>query len=266
MDENFEIIDRTMKFKYRLDEINEIDKIGYRDHYHTEFELFYLIEGDIEFQIEQERYSINPHDVLLIRPGQHHNAIIRSTTPYARIVLRFSSTDITEALYNQIISLPEVFNIKGQNTEQAYKTLLDLQKNTTEKCITTALKYQLGIILCNLCSEVGSKKEAKYISKDLEKAIKFIEENLHNIHSEKDICSGINKSPSALRKLFIRNLNTPLMSYVRTKKCMKANELLKSGLPLKQIYRECGFNHYSTFYRDYLNTYGKSPQSQSQLE
>ena len=262
--ENFDIVEGSLRFKYSTEENSERTSPKYRDHFHTEYELFYLMEGDVDFQIEQERYSVSNHDVLLIRPGQHHNVIFKSRTTYSRVVLRFNSSDITEALEKQVMNLPEVFNIRGLRSEEAYRTLISLRKTTIDACVSSAMKYQIGIILCSLCSEAAQKKEAKYISKDLEKAIQFIENNLASIHSEEDICKHINKSSSALRKLFVRNLNTPVMSYVRTKKCMKANELLKTGLSPKQIYRDCGFNYYSTFYRDYMRTYGKSPMSRSE--
>ncbi len=261
MANNYEIIDGIRKFKYKRENVSTVGTVRYKDHYHTAYELFYLIQGDIDFQIEQERYSLNPDDVLLIRPGQHHNAIIRSNLPYERIVIRFNCSDISDDLEAQLNNLPEVFNIRDLESKKAYETLMKLKEHTIDSCLLTALRCQTGIILCNLCSEAGLKREANYISKELEKAIRFIEKNIANIHSEEDLCKGLNKSSSALRKLFIRNLNTSVMSYVRTKKCMMAHEMLKTGLSPKQVYRDCGFNYYSTFYRDYVKTYGRSPIS-----
>ncbi len=261
MSNNFEIIDGNRKFKYKRENVSAVGVVRYKDHYHMAYELFYLIQGDIDFQIEQERYSLNPDDVLLIRPGQHHNAIVRSSLPYERIVLRFNSSDLPETLERKLNTLPEVFNIRGLKSKTAYSLLLDISEHIAEDCLLTAMKSQTGIILCSLCSEAGLKREANYISKELEKAIRYIEENLADINSEEDLCKGLNKSSSALRKLFIRNLNTSVMSYVRTKKCMKADEMLSAGLSPKQVYRDCGFNYYSTFYRDYVKTYGKSPMS-----
>ena len=258
MVENFEIVEGSLKFKYQSENMND-RYLRFRKHFHTEYELYYLINGDIEFQVEEERYIINPFDVLFIRPGQHHNAIVKSPTLYSRIVLRFSSSDISEELEKQLRTLPVVFNIKGQKSAKAFESLLDLKSSVIESCVVTALTCQMGVILCNLCSDIGKKKEAKFVSRDLEKAIRYIEENLKDIHSEEDLCNKLNKSPSAIRKLFTRNLNTSVMSYVRAKKCMKAHEMLKAGLSPKQVYRDCGFNYYSTFYRDYKKIYGKSP-------
>lgn len=46
------------------------------------------------------------------------------------------------------------------------------------------------------------------------------------------------------------------MSYVRTQKCILAQELLTRGEPATSCYLDCGFNDYSSFYRSYLKVFG----------
>lgn len=259
MQNDFEIVNGDKEFKYKKEIVNKLGSIRHKDHFHKAYELYLLLQGDVDFQIEQNRYSLNPDDVLIIKPGQHHTAIVRSNRPYERIVVRFTSSDISSDLESQINNLPVVFNIRGLKSKASYSNLLDVWQNMSESCLLDALEFQTGLILCSLCSESELIHKSKSVSKELEKVISFIDKNLVSIHSEEDICKGLGKSASALRKLFIRNLNTSVMSYVRTKKCMLADEMLKSGLSPHQVAIDCGFKYYSTFYRDYIKTFGKSP-------
>lgn len=264
--ENIELNYGTIKIKFWNDALPDIHSLSFRKHFHTEYELYYMLSGDLEYQIEQELYKVNPNDALFIRPGQHHNVILKSQVPYNRIVIRFGSSDIQASLERQLRTIPTVFSINDEKTIGCFRKLIELKNNTIESCVPIALKSQVSILLCRLCSTVEKGKDATYISPDLSKVIEYIENNFMTIETENDICQNTNMSSSALRKLFIQYLKTPVMSYVRTKKCMKANEMIERGLPLKQVYRDCGFTTYSTFYRNYLKVYSRAPASSFESE
>ena len=66
-------------------------------------------------------------------------------------------------------------------------------------------------------------------------------------------------SRSTVQKHISDYMQTPIMSYVRTQKCLLARQLLQEGHSATEACMQCGFQDYSTFYRAYCNEFGISP-------
>ena len=56
------------------------------------------------------------------------------------------------------------------------------------------------------------------------------------------------------------------MNYVRTQKCIAARRLLQEGTSAAETADRLGFIHYSSFYRDYRQTFGIAPSEESVSE
>ena len=69
-------------------------------------------------------------------------------------------------------------------------------------------------------------------------------------------------SKSALYKIFTAQFKTPVMTYVRTQKCMLARDLIHDGISATEAAEKLGFTHYSSFYRDYMHVFGAAPTKQ----
>ena len=52
-----------------------------------------------------------------------------------------------------------------------------------------------------------------------------------------------------------------IMEYVRNKKVIRAHERIKKGEKPTEIYAECGFQTYSSFYRAFVSYFGFAPKT-----
>ena len=56
-------------------------------------------------------------------------------------------------------------------------------------------------------------------------------------------------------------MNIGIMEYVRNKKVLLANRKIKHGKKPTEIYIECGFSNYPSFYRAYSEYFGYPPKT-----
>ena len=94
--------------------------------------------------------------------------------------------------------------------------------------------------------------------------LEYIDSHLSEIHSAEDLSRGLHMSKSVLYRLFSLQLDTPLMTYVRTQQCLLARRYLMEGVPATDVAMRLGFAHYSSFYREYCKIFHASPAKAQQ--
>ncbi len=256
----FDIRDGNRIYKYIIDLKPREEQDSFVEHFHTDYELLYFVHGDADFIIEQNRYSLKPHSLLIIKPGEHHNLVVLSNEQYyERIVLRFNSVDIPEQLDEKLIQLASVYNIAGTKLSEALFRLDMHCRDVSTEYITELLKGLLIEILVYLCSGENSVQKAEYVNEYFAQIMSFIDGNLTGIQKLDDICNGLHLSRSTISRLVYAQINVPVMSYVRTKKCMLAQAMLSRGLPPTVVSEKCGFGDYSSFYRAYKKVFQGTP-------
>lgn len=247
-------------FKHALDSEPEADLDIYAKHYHMFYEMFLFISGDADFVIEQNRYALNPYTLLLVKPGDHHNLILKSQEPYERIVLRFNELDVPKQVRDLLKYANEAYDIRGTQLSGIFGRLDEHYANIQGELIHELLRCTLVEILTYLLgSNELSSIPAVVTNEKIEHITSYIENNLGEIRTLDDLSGGLLMSKSTLYKFFYEQFNTPIMSYVRTKKCMLAHSLLIKGVPATDVYLQCGFSDYSSFYRAYTKVFHRSP-------
>ena len=93
----------------------------------------------------------------------------------------------------------------------------------------------------------------------MSKVINYINENLAAPLMIEDICQHFHYSKSYIAKEFKSSLGVPIKQYIITKKILLAESLISKGNKPTEIYNKCGFEDYSTFYRNYIKIVGKAP-------
>jgi YesN/AraC family two-component response regulator len=132
----------------------------------------------------------------------------------------------------------------------SYATLDDIQK--LNMCVT--LLKSLGHYVKN--------KKCQY-KKNLSGMIKdYIDKNYHNPDlSLYLIADKFNISETYASQLFKEYTNKTYTKYLQSIRLKKANQLLKTDVPIKTILNRIGYNSLNTFERAYKRTYGKTPSA-----
>lgn len=254
---------KTAKYVFRhIDDPSPVpgmDELGW--HYHTCFELLYFLRGDADYLIEQSRYTLRPHSLLIIPPGVYHTMLVISSKRLDRIVIHFSDEFLSPEIRESLLSLSNVYCIPGTRLSDEILQVDTYQKDLSNGISQEILVHQLQIILLFLSSLKDMHQTADQVHHGAEQIISYIHSNLSSIHTLDDICRNVHMSRSTVQNLISDYLQTPVMSYVRAQKCILAKSLLQNGGSATEVALQCGFSDYSTFYRAYRKVFGIAPTS-----
>ena len=266
MERNIEFIDyknNDFYFLY-LERLGEEGATGDKWHEHTFCEIMFITKGEGEYVIENRRYSVKKGDVLLIKGGSYHykHRVIKS--PMGTYCLGFMPEKIENGgIAERIFEKGEHFSV---GTDSALAGLLNVAKQKLKKSKNNASQFiksvteSLVLILSDL--DIDQEKTPDVKNKNVQRMLDYIKTNLSLIHSVEDIANAMFFSESYTRSLFKKEMNIGIMEYVRNKKVLLAHRKIRHGRKPSEIYAECGFSNYTSFYRAYLAYFGHSPRLQ----
>lgn len=239
---------------------------NYAEHMHQEYELLYFVRGEGQLVLEQRVYAMKPGYLMLIRPGEHHQIQVNEMSAYERIIVNFSPENFPEVLLTALGECANMYDALGTPLGEMLIRLDTHYMTASGEMRNELMKAALTEILIYLCYSDRKILSADMLSENLEQVLTYINENLTRIHSLDDITGSMHMSKSCLCKLFTDCMHVPIMSYVRTKKCMLARSMIQRGEKPMDIYEKCGFKSYSAFFRAYLKANEQSPTENRRRE
>ena len=253
-------------FRYRHHTTQDPIHTKFIRHAHRTYEIVYLVGGDISYVIENQRFRLTPGDIVLVPASRYHYAAVEGNTPYERAVIDFPDELADPELIARAFDKTQVYHTASLSAFRDFyhrlDTYADIPNRRDRERIATALLTELLCLLCgldpSLAVPAGGRQDTT-----VEAALKYMEENLTSIRSMDEICHALYISPSHLCKAFSEVLNTSPMRYLRRRRLHHAHDLLRSGERPTNLYQECGFRDYSSFYRAYREYFGLSPADQS---
>ena len=251
----------NLNFAHKIDTGPIFSEI-FEEHFHLIYEIIFLLEGKVELILENKLYHLEVGDMIFIKPGQHHYVSPNPKYKYERYVLKFPEEMIPAHILNEIKNKPSTTTIKNTILPEIFSRFDWHYKNYLGKDIENIMTNVLNELLSYFCylDVENEKKEIKYLNKNIENIVEYINEHLDEDLDIKDICDQFHYSRSYICKEFLACMQVPIKQYIRTKKIMYANSLIQLGKRPTEVYNLCGYNEYSTFYRNYLKIMGKPPK------
>lgn len=241
----------SLLFKHSIDENPWAFKDKYIPHYHDNtYELYYFISGDAYFTIDNQRYDLRNGAMLLIKPGVIHNITIKSNKVYERVTMRFSEFDLPKNLREKLSKTENIYFVRNSELSAEILRLDTHYQNLDEDWILYTFRNSLNVILSYVVNYKQFDDKATY-DDETKEVINFIDDNLFQIENLKDLCHNLHISKSALCKKFSESVGIPIMQYIRIKKLLYAKNLIENGDSPTDVYKQCGFKDYTTFYRGY---------------
>ena len=234
---------------------------------HSFHEIMYIEEGEIEYAIESKRYVLKKGDVLLVNAGNYHFERNVIKAPIALYCLGFFTENVKcEGISFDIFDKGEHFSLGESSAFEkilsAAKQKLELSNNNAPAFIKSVVQASL-FILSDL--DIIEEKGEEIRNGTVRKIISYVNKNLTTIKSAEAIAEAMFFSTSYVRALFQREMGIGIMEYVRKKRVLLAHRKMKHGKKPSEIYAECGFSNYTSFYRAYIDYFGYTPKMVKKL-
>lgn len=242
-------------------------------HWHDEIEFILIVDGNVIFQIENNKYNVNAGDILIIGSGEIHS-ICKNSNDHCTFksiifnpeMLSSKSSDSIQVkfinpLINNQIELPRY--LSGKNIDEVLirnylSELFDVLDNK-EMNYELMAKSLLYMIFSKVMKFTKSKSDS--ISMDtIKKILNYIHLNYNKPLTINDLATEANLSQGYFCRLFKKHTFKTPIDYINHYRITKSQELLiNTDMKISDICYEVGFNNLSYFISLFKNVTSETP-------
>lgn len=259
------ITTRRFFYEYYVDADSFVIKkhmnFGYAKHFHKAVEIYYILEGKIEAEIDGEKVLAQEGEIIIVNGLEMHE-YKESSQPSKVIVMIVSSfyLELFESVYKNQIFPNHMQDIKYN------QTLLEYMEGLYEKfgeLSELERKGYVALILGGLAKHYGVLEKKKHNDVVLN-VMDYIFRNYKSEITLDLIAREFNYATNSISRIFSKNIGVDFRVYVSNVRAEKAKQMLDKSDGTKtimQIAYDCGFNSMASFYRAYKRRYGKLPKN-----
>lgn len=251
-------------------------------HSHTFYEILCCRTScGAEYLVGPHRYSLQKGDIILIRPGVSHCAILPNplSIPYERDIIWLSESFQNNFL--KISGLPPV-HYETELPTYLFRTagtpwefLCDIIHSGVQEEINKLDSWQTNVI-ANVLLFLSYLRRA-YFSQTaqpltaetpdlLDEIIAHIELHYAEKLTMTEIARLFYVSERTISSLFRNRLGVTFYRFLTQRRLIAAKDLILKGITLEAVGEQAGFGDYSTFYRAFKAEFGISPRAFKKME
>lgn len=253
---------------------NNLQHVSYTN---PRYQLFYLITGQVAYQIEDETYALEAGDLLLFNNKEMHRPFFCSDQAYERIIIFFTPDFINRYNFEGYRLLkyfdnrkPGTFNLlKKEQIEQIQlqQDFVKIENYIVSDLPQDKIRVELTFIemLIKLNSIIEAKNEPfkSLYSRDekIEQIIDYL-----NKHYPEDLTLKAIEQRFFINKFYFSHqfkkiTGVNFKDYLIRKRISKAAEFLKLDYKPSEAARLVGFEDYSNFYKAFRRIEGVAPSN-----
>lgn len=228
---------------------------NYRAHWHEFYEIEYVVSGDGNCMIDDERYALEHGMLFFMTPVNLHTVDAKKVDLYN---LHFSSTVCNPSYLLSITSsnFPRAFKISPKDMPFVETTLKELTENIEDKHFSSLLLNSLVAKLIKSADKTNTSRLSPVALAEL-----YIINKFRDNISLSDVAKYAGFSPTYFSAIFKKETGKSFKEYTDNLRYEYAKKLLlHSDFTVLQICSESGFDEYTNFLRRFKLRFGVSPQ------
>lgn len=270
----FETTNKLEEFHInKLEDMPPLPKSIKSPHKHKFVEIFLLLNGSMEHNIDFNQFVINKSNLFFISEGQYHLWSKTNRQNLKGFRLMFEESFIQTVLshknflfelvfLNNVYHNPLIYLQKNNRLVQLFDLLY--QEYSREDFNKRALQANLYLLLLEIQRETQSSKLGKNNNYHLEIYQKFNGlVNLHFVENKTNMwyAKQLNISQVHLNKIVQKFTNTPIGQFIQNRRILEAKRLIAtSSKTIKEIANDIGYEDVSYFTRVFKKNTKITPQ------
>lgn len=260
--------------------VRDQQTIRYRMHQHNFYELLFIIEGDVSYNVEGRSYELRGGDIMLINKLELHQCRVKNSRLYERFVV-WIHPDVVERWERLELQIDLLdcfkqcssnhYNLLRLDSEsfgaflKMLHRLCDTEQSHPDDAHAQALVQALGLeilIMVNKCYQNPlslSRGLSRFPDQRMDEVVDFINQNLSLPISLDMIAERFKMSKFYLSKIFKQYAGQSLYHFVLSKRLLQARYLIDNGMSPTRASLEAGFIDYSNFAKAFKRYYGVAP-------
>lgn len=240
-------------------------------HFHEFDKIVLLIDGRVEYAVENMSYELRPWSVLLVKHHTMHRAEIDKTLPYERVIIYLDGKYFERTMPQS--GLMDCFDtadktgrhllLPDAEQQKALGTAVDSYEQAAadsgfgaqalRDTIIIQLLIQIGRMSAS-APDAGARYDAK-----IQQTLSYINENLSSELTVDALAERVFLSKYHFMRLFKSQTGSTVHAYIRQKRLLYAARLIREGADVYQAAADSGFGDYSAFHRAFRESFGTSP-------
>ena len=238
-------------------------KDEYVPHFHDIYELIFVKSGEVSYIVDGRKYALNKNSLVITRPGDVHCIVVENgESDYERYNILFDEKILSHPILERMPKSTHVMDFNASGTVTSIFSKMEYYcKNLSGSDLKHILKSLTEEVILNILIELSPTSAQNYTELDstMQRAVRYIDENLLAISGIEDICNNIYVTKSHLHHLFTKYLKITPKRYIMAKRLAIARREIYMGAKVTEVFARCGFSDYSAFFRAYKNHFGVAP-------
>ena len=242
-----------------------------KSHTHEMITISAIENGKVDLILLDEHKEMSPGKISVLNPNRAHCVEVLDTDCYGDYVLHVDTkwcTELQQGLFNHKNNFSP-FRFPIIEDFKIYSKYIDLcnellDNNTILEKEEKLIEFMTNILIYDNSHTINSnnsKLEAESNKNEISKQIKsYIDNNFLNEITLKDISLKFHLSVVHILRLFKKEYQLPIHSYILNKKVHKARELLSENISLIDVAQESGFYDQSHFHKSFKRVFSISPK------
>lgn len=235
------------------------ENISFPAHMHDCYEMILVPEGSLAVDVNQQSYTVDAGEGVLIFPNQVHWI---HTEAYNRYVLCLFNHRLINSYHMNVAD-----KLPASNKFRCDPFYMEKMKALPAEGAVLAVKG----ILYSLCYEFDRDRRYLAFEKSphhlLSSIFQFIEQNYRKSCSLAELSKSLGYDYHYLSSYFRKNTGMLYGEYVNQVRINCACYLLReSDMPVMAVSKECGYGSHRTFVRNFREQTGQSPAEYRKTE
>ena len=249
-------------------------------HSHPTFEIYYLINGNVNLHVSGQTYRIQRGDIVILNAYENHYVEVNPNEDYERYVVEFILDNIPTIkgitpLYDFFYVHPPIAFLKKDIVKETniLNVLKDMEEISshphkyTNHLLSSDIAKLVSLIAYHLEANDDQAEDISNIVSQtdvyIHKTIQYINANIQNKITIDDVAENVHLSKSYLQHIFKNKLGIAISEYIFKQKMNCAKFMLSSGKSLSETANALGYTYYSTFSAHYKKLFGVAPKNHS---
>jgi YesN/AraC family two-component response regulator len=268
--QNYSNTEKTFSLSYRRRESHNMPS----NHFHSSYELYYLLSGERQFFINDRTIIAKEGDLVLIKPNILHKTSNAVLPNHERTIINFTEKFFLTSKADMIESFKPLFNneytiisFSPSDRIEVENHLTHIIKEITKKdtafeIYSSTLLVQLLIYCCRFLKE-NTSTTLHYLSpihERISEVVRYINKNYNKELSLQLLSDNFYISPYYLSRAFKEATGFTFIEYLNSLRVKEAIKLLQeTNLKVNIIVQKVGFGSITHFGRVFKEVTGHAP-------
>ncbi len=237
--------------------------------------LFYLVDGDLVMQVNNERYQLHSGDTLLISPKSRYQPLESSGCTYYHIDFKATEVEPYDSSYSirhsycrGILNFSYAFNFSERSVIEVQTLTRHAEDSRLGKIFNRCAELDIWqrphekLLLDNYLKEAliqlsFAQKSSSAVDQVFTRMTAFIQSNYKRNIGLSDVAESAHLSPSYAAKLFKKNVGMRCCDYINNVRLATACGLLvNTNMKVGLIAENVGYKSQYYFSRQFKKVYG----------